>query len=152
MALTALPSEQGMIELDWSGEENIVRVCPKDQARFNVHKGRAIQILQLANAAELQLDLLITRIGDWVRKNSDKLSSAFLTLRDERFYFVAVSATSECDDDLEDSASDLDLALANDSDLDQVRTNVIVLPPASQDALNSFLDKRFLTVYRVTRS
>ena len=146
------PAQEAIVELDWFDEGEVVRVCPRDQRRFQIHKDRAIRILQLANDGESQLKLLMDQVGEWVHENAAKLQGAFLTLRDERFYFVAVSQAAECDDDLEDSISDLDFKIAIDPDLEHVRMNAVILPPASKNALSSFFDKRFLMVYRVPGS
>jgi hypothetical protein len=141
------------VELDWYGTEaDVVQVCARDQQRFEMQVVRAIQILQLANHADLQLKLLLSRLGAWLSAHSDSVEAAFLTIRDSRFAFIIVSKIAECDDDLEDAVTDLDLEIANDPDLDVVPMNAFVLPPASEEALSSFFDKRFLLVYRGRRA
>ena len=97
---SSTPPER-VIELDWYEEGESVRVLPRDKRRFVIHKDRAIRLLQLANDAESQLDLMMDMIGVWVLKNAKKLDSAYLTVRDERMLFVAVSRVPQCDDELE---------------------------------------------------
>jgi hypothetical protein len=140
------------VELDWYGSESdVIQVFAKDQQRFEFQLVRAIQILQLTNHADLQLKLLLTRLGQWLNKHSDSIQTAYLTIRDARFAFIIVSKVAECDDDLEDAVSDLDLEIANAPDLEVVKMNAFVLPPASEEALSSFFDKRFLLAYRGRR-
>ena len=148
-ALIRPPSDQiSAVEIDWYDRAETIKVCPRSQKRFEVHKDRAIKILQLATNADSQIQLLIDKLGEWVRDNFDEyLSQAYLTLRDSRFAFLAISRLPECNDDLEDSLSDLDLSIANDPDLDLIRMNTLVLPPASDESLNSFFDQRFLLVF-----
>ena len=137
------------IEVDWFGEAEIIEVNPRDQQRFQIQKDRAISLLQLATNADAQLALLRRKLGEWMRTHSSSIKTAFLTLRDHRFSFVVISRTPLCNDELEDAVSDVDLQIANDPDLDAVKMNAIVLPPASIEAIGSFLDNRFLLEYRV---
>ena len=139
------------IELDWYSEEEMVSVTPRDQARFKVHKDKAIKALQLANESELfqsQLILLMENLAQWIRKYSSKVSTAYLTLRDAKLAFLAISKESQCDDILEDAITQLDFEIANNPDLELVQLNALILPPASTTALGSFFDERFLLVYR----
>jgi hypothetical protein len=139
---------QKPIEIDWFDEGDLVRVNPQDQMRFEIHKDRVIRLLQLHNEAERQLELLIHRLQRWTHAHSAKVSESYLTLRGDRLGFFAVSNSAKCDDELEDSISDLDLEIANDSDLESMQVNAMVLPPASSVALSSFFDERFLLVFR----
>jgi len=140
------------IVVDWFDAPEILDVNPKDQQRFQIQKDRAIGLLQLANSADAQLNLLWRRLREWSREHSSKVQTAYLTLRDARFSFVVISRAVECDDDLDDAVSDLDFEIANDPDLDAVKMNAIVLPPASPEAISSFLDKRFLLEFRGRRA
>ena len=85
---------------------------------FEVHKDRAIAVLQLAAHAESQLKLLLERLARWVRDNAAMIDTAYVTLRDAKLAFLVVSKTPECNDDLEDSISELDFHIANDPDLE----------------------------------
>lgn len=150
------PTESGglsisAVDVDWFAEEELIRVIPRNQKRFHIHKDRVIRILQLADEADKQLELLIERLGEWTAEHSEKVLTAYLTLRDGRLAFLAISRDAACDDELEDAISDLDLEIANDPDLSAIEMNTLVLPPASPEALISFFDDRFLLVYRGVR-
>jgi len=140
------------IELDWFDAPDTVNITPRDLQRFKIQKDRAIRLLQLANDADEQLTLLLGRLGEWLRDHAESVEMAYLTLRDARFAFVIISSTPECNDDLEDAVSEFDIRVANDPDLNVVRMNAFVLPPASQEVLSSFLDPSFLIAYRGRRT
>ncbi|MEX2286505.1 MAG: hypothetical protein WD648_05395 [Planctomycetaceae bacterium] len=135
------------IVIAYDSEADVVTVIPKDEARFEVQKQRAIEGLQRAKQAEVfraQLDLLLGRLANWSKAHEAKVACAYLTLRDTRLSFVIISREAECDDDLEDDASRLDLKVSSNVDLDLIRMNVLVLPLTSTESLQSFVDKRFL--------
>ena len=147
----SIESIDNAVEIDWFADNEIIRVTRRNQKRFEIHKDRAISILKLASDGDKQLALLIDQVSEWTREHSDAVLMSFLTLRDDRFAFLAISRTAKCNDDLEDAASDLDLEIANDPDLTTIRLNVLVLPPASPESLSSFFDERFLLVFRGVR-
>lgn len=148
LTFTETPSEVEFVELDWFDRPEELRVNPRDHNRFSIQIDRAIKILQLANDSEKQMNLLLSRLGVWIRKNETSIEAAFVTLRDGAIAFIAVSRQPRYDDALEDAISDLDLDIANDPELTSLRVNMMVLPPASLEALSSFLDTRFRLRYR----
>ncbi|MCY2964245.1 MAG: hypothetical protein NT069_11535 [Planctomycetota bacterium] len=140
-----------VVELDWFSDTESVRVIQRDQTRFEIQKDRVIKILQLANDSDKQLELLLSKLGEWVRHYQRSIKNAYLTLRDGGFAFVVISRSTACDDDLEDAVSELDVRVANDADLKSMSVNALILPPTSKESLSSFLDSRFLLHYRDNR-
>lgn len=140
-------ADEATVELDWFERGDLVSVTPRNQQRFEIHKDRAIRILQLNHEAGKQISLLLDKLALWLTRNTEKVHSAILTVRDERFLFLVISKVAEMDDDLEDSVSEIDFDVANDSDLEVLKMNAIVLPQASREALDSFVDRRFMMVY-----
>jgi hypothetical protein len=136
------------VEIDWFADGDTVSVLPRDRQRFEIQKDVAIRVLEIAEHAEKQLTLLLQRLAEWIRIHQAAISAAYVTLRDQRLAFIVVSRDVECDDELEDAVSALDLELANDPNLDGIGLNAMVLPPASPEALASFFDPRFLMTYR----
>lgn len=136
------------VDLDWYSDTDIVQVTARGQARFEVQKDHAIHALQLEAADrqrfEKQLHLLFETTAEWIRDSGSLVSDAYLTMRDGRFLFIPIAASAEISDDLEDSLSDLDIEVANDSQLDLILLNTMVLPPASEDALSSFFNDKFV--------
>lgn len=152
MATELIPElSTNAVEVDWFDETEVIDVNPRDKQRFQIQKDRAIALLQLATNADAQLGLLLRKLAEWMRSNSASVTTAYLTLRDGRFSFVVISKTPQCDDALEDAVSNIDFEIANDPDLDVVRMNAIVLPPASSTAISSFIDPRFQLQYRGRR-
>jgi hypothetical protein len=140
------------VEIDWFAEGDVIRVVPRDLERFEIHKDRAIRVLQLANEGEKQLQLLISRLLEWTKSHSQEVAEGYLTLRDSTFVFFAINRTVECSDETEDAISDLDLEIANDPDLDTIRLNAMLLPMASPESLHSFFNDKFLLVFRGART
>jgi len=135
------------IVVAYDSEAEVVTVIPKDEARFELHKRRAIEGLQLAKQADvfgLQLNLLMSRLANWSKAREAKVARAYLTLRDARLVFVVIPRQVECDEELEDDVSRFDLKIASNADFDLVRMNALVLPPTSDESLQSFVDRRFL--------
>ncbi|MGD0900787.1 MAG: hypothetical protein ABR915_23385 [Thermoguttaceae bacterium] len=109
---------------------------------------RAIEILQLVGVQfEIfsdQFALLLRVLAEWINDHRDAILAAYLTGRDGALVFVIVRNRCEFDDAFEDLVSDLDFRVANDSDLGFIRMDAIALPLASQAAVASFIDPRFV--------
>lgn len=130
------------LQLDWSDEDGVVTVTPRDQQRFLIKVRKAIDVLRQSNAAEQwtkQFDLLVRRLAEWLNARQD-VANAYVTLRDGAVAFVVIRNECRYDDEFEDALSELDLALANDLDLDLIKLNSIALPPVSMEALDTFVD------------
>jgi hypothetical protein len=135
------------VELDWYDESDEVRVTPRDQVRFNIQKDRAIDILQQANKSDLvreQFTLLLSRLAEWLRGRQGKISNAILTLQENSLAFVVVRRQAKYDEQFQDELADLDFAIANDPDLEQVALKTLALPHVTGDSLRSFLDTRLV--------
>jgi hypothetical protein len=135
------------VEIDWFAEEAIVRVIPRDRQRFEIQKDKAIRVLQLAQEVEqfqLQFDLLLRRIAEWISEHTDKIERALMTLQDGLFALVIVRKEIAYDEAFQDELADLDIALANDTDLNLIRLKTLALPNVGGDSLRSFLDERLM--------
>ncbi|WP_145944510.1 hypothetical protein [Fuerstiella marisgermanici] len=135
------------VVVDWYSEHETIQVFGRNQSRFEIQKDRAIEALQVAKQREQfdkQLNLLIGKTFEWLVSGVSGVESIYLTLRDSRLMLVVIAEVAECQDDLEDSVTEFDITVAEDSDLDLIRMNSMVLPNASDEALNSFFDERFL--------
>ena len=123
------------IEIDWFGETEIVAITPRDQQRFEIQKDKVIDILRVATQQEglfrKQINLLFSRLADWLRGHSSKVEQGFLTVHDTAFAFVVVKNDARYDECLEDSLAMLDVELANDEALDLIRLNTLALPPTT---------------------
>jgi hypothetical protein len=132
-------------QLVWREEDGQVTVTARDQDRFVVGLHRAVEALkQVAKAEQFkkQMNLLLRIIAEWL-KEAKCVDKAYLTLRDGILSLVIVRKSVEYDEKFEDALSELDIAIANDVDLDLIRMSSIALPMASDEALASFLNPEF---------
>jgi hypothetical protein len=81
---------------------------------------------------------IASKCSSWVQRNPDKLQGAYLTQRDGRILFIAVSILMDYDEPLHDSLIDLDMDIANDPDARPIRLATLLLPPVSDESLKSF--------------
>ena len=147
---TATPSDAAtVVRLRWDMIDGTVTVTPQDQDRFSIRVRHAIEMLRQGHHAEKfngQFRLLLRLLAEWLKDRTD-IEKAFLTHRDGSLSFVVVKVSCEYDDEFEDSLSDLDFGIANDTDLDLIKIDAIALPPTSETALRSFLDPEFTCEY-----
>lgn len=138
------------IELDWYDGEELVRVTPRNQERFQVQKDRAIEILQLVKDADRfdnQFALLLKTLAQWIRQHEEKIDRAIVTLQDATLAFIVVQRAAKYDEAIVDALAELDFGISNDPDLELVKLKTLALPNVTGAALESFLDKRLLLVY-----
>lgn len=138
------------IELDWFEDNDVVRVTPRNQQRFEIQKDRAIEILQLASQAESfgrQFSLLLNHLAEWISERQEFIEAAILTLQDANLAFVVVRNSARYDEKFEDDMADLAFDVANDPDLDLVGIKTIALPLVPKVALQSFVDERLALSY-----
>lgn len=148
--MTALNTAMRPVELDWYSEDETVRVIPRDRKLFEVQKDAAIEFLRVAHRAEQfekQLSLLLGTLAGWIKAHRGDVRDAYLTLQDGALSFVVVRSAARYDADFEDALTDLDFDVANDPALSLIKLHAVALPPASAQALSSFLDRRFLLSY-----
>jgi hypothetical protein len=139
-----------VVELDWFADNDSVRVTPRNQQRFDIQKDKAIEILQRDKERDLfvqQFQLLLHRLGEWIRARKDKIAKAILTLQDNALAFVVVRNDAKYDEQFQDDLADVDIEIANDSELDLIELKTLALPNVSADALRSFLDERLTLSY-----
>jgi hypothetical protein len=66
--------------------------------------------------------------GEWSQQHSRAIRSSHLTIRDSGLLFVVVQTGRTFDQELCDDLVDLDLAIANDPELDLIRLDVLAVP------------------------
>jgi hypothetical protein len=152
MGATVVFSElPNVVEIDWYDESDEIVVTPKNQLRFTIQKDRAIEALRIVKDAErftLQFDLLLGKLGRWVKERTRDIQTAIITLQDNSLMFIVVQAENRYDEQLQDDLAELDFAVAQDTDLDLVRLRTVMLPPVDSDALGSFVDTRMVLQYQ----
>lgn len=150
-AMSVTSKSNKTVQLDWADEHGQITVTPRNQDRFTIKIRKAVEALQMADAAEAfegQLQLLLSELASWIQGETG-LREAHLTMQEGAFAFVVVTKTATYDSEFEDRLTDLDLAIAQDPDLDMIELNVTALPDVSQNAVESFLDSSFSMSYQM---
>jgi hypothetical protein len=135
--------------LEWRELDGTLVVTPRDEDRFSIKLNRAIDVLRRASNEERvasQLRLLLRTLAEWIARRDD-IASAYLTLREGGLCVLLVRKEVLYSESFEDAVTELDIALANDVDLDLIAVNVMALPNASNEAIASFLDPEFAIQY-----
>ncbi|MCR9206601.1 MAG: hypothetical protein NXI28_00115 [bacterium] len=139
--MTELASRSRKVLVIPYDQDGHVTLEGENEERFTLRFGEVVRACQLHDSAErfrVQFNLLVKRLGAWL-KDQHEVRSAFLTLRDSQLLFLVVTETSEYDADFEDALSDLDIELANDADLSDIGFGVLSLPNVPADSLESFM-------------
>ena len=137
---------RNVVQLDYTDQDGTVTVTPSDQDRFNIKITHAVEILKHAGDQKMflmQFDFLIKRLIAWIR-GQENIDQAFVTLRDGGLVFVVMCQSPQYDEDFEDALSDLDIDLANDDALTQIKIDVMSLPNVSEEAMGSFLGENVI--------
>ena len=140
-----------LVEIDWFDDNDGIVVMPRDKKRFTIQKDRAIDALRLAKDAERfgwQFELLLERLARWVKGHAQAIREAIVTLQDNSLVFVVVQLQTAYDEAFQDDLAELDLSIAQDTDLDLIRLHTVTLPPVDLQSLESFLDKRMVLQYQ----
>lgn len=148
-------TNSGVVQLNYAQKDQTVTVTPENEDRFAIRVEEAILACQLAQKEQLfrrQLDHLWKVLAAWLHRRDD-VSKAYFAYRDRGWNFIVIKQSVEYNPVLDDQLSELDLALHRDVDLDLIRIEVMALPPVSDEALQSFVDKKkgaFLLVEKAT--
>jgi len=139
-----------ILHLDCRQRDGTVVVTPADQDRFALTVEEAVKACRAyeqASAFRHQFQILLRMLADWIGQHRDQVAEAYVTVRDAGLLFLVVKKVPQYDDALEDQLTELDLAVAQDPNLDLIRLSVLAVPPASQEAIDSFLASGFTLQY-----
>jgi hypothetical protein len=152
MSAALISSElANVVEIDWYDDNDHIVVTPRSQLRFSIQKDRAIEALRIAKDSErfkLQFDLLLEKLGLWVKERTSRVSTGIVTLQDNSLVLIVVQANDRYDEQLQDDLAELDYTIAQDMDLDLIRLRTVMLPPVDNDSLGSFVDPRMVLQYQ----
>ncbi len=138
------------VRLKWSEAERTVLFEPKDKDRFTLKVKEVIQICnihQKSNEFESQFNDLKNILGNWIHQRKDKITKAFVTIRDTRLLFLIVTKDIEYDSKFEDELTDLDWAIANTPLLSAISLSVQSLPKCDSDIYEAFLSPPIILEY-----
>ena len=132
------------IRLNYRDSDTQVLVEPSDEDRFIISASEVAEACRQNDKAirfltTLQKHLL-PRLGQWLSQHSDRVRSAWLSVRDGSLLFVVVRRQAAYDRQFEDALTELDLEIANCDQMDGICLNVLALPNVSDETACSFLD------------
>ena len=68
-----------------------------------------------------QFGELLDKLGTWVFERSDDIFKSFITVHDNALLFLIVTNSTNYNDKLQDSITDLDIEIANDPDFSTIK-------------------------------
>ena len=86
-----------------------------------------------------QMHHLLSTIGGWIAERKEQIDSAYLRIDGTRPLLVIVQSGVQCDDDLNDALTDLDLQIARGEDFNLIDLDVLAVPNVGSDARLAFL-------------
>lgn len=132
-----------VVQLSIANKDGHVTVTPGDQSRFVIKVENAIRACQAyvdADVMRNRIDLLLSRLGEWITKQPRNLRGAWVTLSDGHLLFLVEREKADYDPEFEGSLVDLELDIANDSDLGVIPITTLALPRVSDEALRTFIN------------
>jgi hypothetical protein len=100
---------------------------------------RACQAFSHMDEFTAQFKKLHARLTDWINAHNENIDKAFLTARNSAILLLLVQKSNAFNAEFEDAVTDLDLAIAQDDEFGLIRLNVLALPAASEESIQSFL-------------
>jgi hypothetical protein len=142
----------GPVRLKWSEGNRTVLFEPEDESRFTMKVKEVIQscnIHQQSDEFESQFNDLKNILGNWIHGRKDKITKAFLTIRDTRVLFIVITKNVEYDSRLEDELTNLDLAIAHTPLFSAISLSVQSLPQCDSDIYEAFLSPPVILEYYI---
>lgn len=139
------------IQLDCKDQDARVVVTPDDGDRFAITMELAIRGCKIASQLDKfnkQLSILMGHLADWTDQYIEDIDKVYLGIKDDGLQFLVVRRSKRYNRDLEDALTNLDIAIAQDSDLDLIQLSVLALPKTSTASVQSFLPRRGSLVYQ----
>jgi len=138
------------VRLKWSEKDRTVLFEPADKDRFTMKVKeviRACNIHQQSNEFESQFNDLKNILGNWIHERKDKIAKAFVTIRDTRILFLAITKDVEYDSKLEDELTKLDWDISQTQLLSAIPLSVQSLPQCDSDIYEAFLSLPIILEY-----
>lgn len=138
------------VRLKWSEQNRTVMFEPEDQDRFTMKVEEVIQacnIHQQRKEFESQFDDLKNILGNWIHARKDKITKAFVTIRDTRILFLVVTKNVEYDSNLEDELAELDWGIAHTPLLSAIPLSIQSLPQCDVEIYEAFLSPPVILEY-----
>jgi hypothetical protein len=130
-----------VIHLDSNQADGRVVVYDHDKVfLLTVHEAvKACGMLDKAAAILDQMKALTQKLTTWLTDRRERVRSATLSVKPGGLHFLVVTRGREFDQVLEDDLTDLDIELANSSEYDLLRVNVLALPNVPSESVEAFI-------------
>jgi len=139
------------VRLKWSEKDRTVVFETPDNDLFAMKVREVIQtcniIKQQRSKFESQFNDLKNILGNWIHERRDKIVKAFVTVRDTRILFLAITKDVEYDSELEDELTTLDWGIAHTPLLSAIPLSVQSLPQCDSDIYQAFLSPPLILEY-----
>jgi hypothetical protein len=138
------------VRLKWSERDRTVVIEPADEDNFTMKVDEVIEacnIKQQKSEFEAQFNDLKNILGNWIHQRKDKITKAFVTVRDTRILFLTITKDVEYDSELEDELTALDWAIAHTQLLSTIPLSVQSLPQCNSDIYQAFLSPPIILEY-----
>ncbi len=100
---------------------------------------RACQAFSHMDEFTSQFKKLHAKLTDWINAQNQHIDKAFLTARDSAILLLLVQKSKAFNAEFEDAVTELDMSIAQDEEFGLIRLNVLALPAASEESIESFL-------------
>jgi hypothetical protein len=140
MSIAATPKA---LHLLWSEKERKALIETEDEDRFfftveDVIEACRVYDKQAKRTLHVQMKRLLTHLGQWAEDHKASLQKVLLTVRDEHLLFLVVTKAKTYDASLENALTELDLSIAHNEALSDVRLTVQSLPDCDKQGFESF--------------
>ena len=100
---------------------------------------------------QIQFKETINLLAVWIKKNTKHIAKAYLTIRDAGLLFVIIQKGIKYNGKFEDTLTALDLKIANQKTLSDIKLNVMALPNTTRDVYETFLSPEYTLKYKHAR-
>lgn len=129
------------------GSGGRVTVTDEDEDRFSLHINEAVLACRSHTNAERfrkQVHILLNRLHKWSVDHEDEVREAVLMIQEMEFLLICITKHGPISAELDNDLTDLELEIANDSDINQLPFSGQLLPPLSEEATRGFIPSDML--------
>ncbi|MFH1023463.1 MAG: hypothetical protein V1809_08735 [Planctomycetota bacterium] len=138
------------LQLKWQERNRQIVITPEDEDRFAVTVEAAIAACRAVEGMgkfRSQFKTLLKRLAEWLGKHGGDVSNSYITVRDADLLFLVVQKAKAYQRDFEDALTELDIEVAQDRELNQIRLSVLAIPASSPESVASFLHPENSIIY-----
>lgn len=131
-----------LIHLDFNDKSSSVYIDAQKGDRFLLTVQEAVHACGAwSRMAEfqIQMQLLMNRLGKWIADHRAKVKDAYFTVRGSGLFFLVVAKSANYDDELESAMTELDLEIANADDFSLLNLEVLAIPNSPPECVQAFV-------------